>query len=165
MSGTATIWITAGFTAFATLAAVLVSGWIARNNQASHHDREMRVAAYAEVLRRSVEVHDRFVGAWSTDETLNHGWSEWNQAIAMVALVATKPVAAASSEMDAVYWRYARPRGREGVSWDAARKQLDEVRTSFVNAARFELQRTKAKLDGVGGRPPAGDPIWHADED
>jgi hypothetical protein len=130
-------------------------------------DRDVRINAYAELLRSSVDVHDHVAGPWREGQIIEVGWTDWNRSLAVVALVAPAHVAEAAHRIDEAYWRLGRQVGPGPMSqdqWEGVAEQMERARLNFVNEARRELIGPRSGLDRVGGRPPANDPIWRAAE-
>lgn len=148
---------------FATLVGVITGGVIGHSSQQAQRNREARINAYTDLLRSYADVQIRVAEPWRSGRFVSHGWSDWNRALAVVALVASTPVAAAANTIDEAFWRIGRgvgPAPLTNEQWRAIISRMDMTRLAFVNAARRELSRSISDLDRAGGRPPADDPLW-----
>lgn len=90
-------------------------------------------------------------------------WAPWNQALAVLNLVADHRIVAAAHRIDAVFWelnlRIARG-DLKGPDWFPARNRMEAARLDFVNTARQLLARPGPELPRLSGRPDPSDPVW-----
>lgn len=90
-------------------------------------------------------------------------WKPWNEALAMIALVADYDIVEVAQAIDAQIWpvhqqikRGWRPDG----GWFSMRDAIETRRQDFVNIARQRLAAPGPPLRRLSGRPAADDPFW-----
>lgn len=91
------------------------------------------------------------------------GWRPWNEALAVIDLVADHEIVEAAHAIDAEIWRVHQQVKRGWVphgEWLAVRDPVEARRQDFVNIARTRLAATGPPLRRLTGRPPSGDPTW-----
>src|SRR4029450_344667 len=92
MAGATAIWISVGGSVLATLVGVVTGGLIGHSSQQSQRNREARINAYTDLLRRYADVQTRVSQPWRKGRFVVDGWSDWNRALAVVALVGSPAV-------------------------------------------------------------------------
>ena len=154
--------------AVATLVGVLVGGAISSRAQTRHWTLTTQAEACAGVLREYTQVSMALSRA-SYDRALRPegkpvaDWAPWNQALAVLNLVADHRIVAAAHQIDALFWEVNLRVGRgelEGPDWLAARDRMETARLGFVNTARQLLARPGPELHRLQGRPDTSDPVW-----
>ena len=112
---------------------------------------------------------------WRRDEKVD--WNPWNQALALISLVATPAAITAAEKMDAKFWLSTSRMENLGefdeASWSEIVQDLRSVRLDFINIAREEiagvghgLERLPVVLPAVGlGANQAGTSAARDDAD
>jgi hypothetical protein len=89
--------------------------------------------------------------------------SAWNEALAMIDLVAHHEIVEAAQAIDAQMWpvhqQIKRGWSPDG-GWPALREPIEARRRDFANIARKHLAAPGPPLRRLTGRPPADDPLW-----
>jgi hypothetical protein len=154
--------------ALATLVGVVVGGAISSRAQTRHWTLTTQAEACAGVLREYTQVtlalsrasYDR---ARRPEGKTLVDWAPWNQALAVLNLVADHRIVAAAHRIDALFWEVNLRVGRgelEGSGWFAARDRMESARLDFVNTARQLLARPGPELRRLHGRPDPSHPLW-----
>jgi hypothetical protein len=169
--------ITTASAVLTTLLGVLVGGVVANRSQKRHWSRDRQMEACAQVLRESSNVLIELAAANGqrvnpTPEQLAHpvpglptliDWRPWNEALAMVNLVADHDIVEAAHAIDAEIWpihlQIKAGVVREG-DWFALRDKIESRRREFVNVARGRLASAGPPLRRLTGRPSPDDPVW-----
>jgi hypothetical protein len=90
-------------------------------------------------------------------------WKAWNEALAMVALVADHAIVEAAQAIDAQMWPVHQQIKRgwlpEG-GWFVLRDSIEGRRHDFVNVARKHLATSGPPVRRLTGRPSSDDPFW-----
>jgi hypothetical protein len=90
-------------------------------------------------------------------------WKAWNEALAMVALIADHAIFEAALAIDAQIWPVHQQIKRgwlpEG-GWFVLRDSIDGRRHDFVNVARKHLAAPGPPVRRLTGRPSSNDPFW-----
>jgi hypothetical protein len=90
-------------------------------------------------------------------------WRPWNEALAMICLVADHEIVEAAQAIDAEFWPV-HIQIKNGLTteseWFALRDLVEASRQDFVNITRKHLAPPGPPLRRLTARPPAGDPIW-----
>jgi hypothetical protein len=90
-------------------------------------------------------------------------WKAWNEALAMVALIADHAIFEAALAIDAQIWPVHQQIKRgwlpEG-GWIVLRESIDLRRHDFVNVARKHLAAPGPPVRRLTGRPSSNDPFW-----
>lgn len=90
-------------------------------------------------------------------------WKAWNEALAMVALIADPAIVEAAQAIDAQMWPVHQQIKRgwlpEG-GWFVVRDSIDGRRHDFVNVARKQLAAPGPPVRRLTGRPSSDDPFW-----
>lgn len=90
-------------------------------------------------------------------------WKPWNEALAMVNLVADHEIVEAAHAIDAEIWpvhqQVKHGWTRDG-DWHRRRSSIEVRRQEFVNVARKHLAPPSMPLRRLTGRPAADDPFW-----
>ena len=154
--------------AVATLVGVLVGGAISSRAQTRHWTLTTQAEACAGVLREYTQVSMALSRASYDRARRPEGkpvvdWAPWNQALAVLNLVADHRIVAAAHQIDALLWEVNLRVGRgelEGPDWFAARDRMETARLGFVNTARQLLARPGPELRRLQGRPDPSDPVW-----
>jgi hypothetical protein len=92
----------------------------------------------------------------------------WNQALAVLTLVADHRIVAAAHRIDAVFREESRRVARgalEGPKWFEARDRMETARLDFVNTARLLLARPGSKLHRLSGRLEPSEAVWEQEAD
>lgn len=155
-----------------TLFGVLVGSALSNRSQARQWSRDHQADACAQVLRESSNVLIELArlngqriepapdGA-AIQTSLD--WKPWNEALAMVNLVATNDIVEAAHAIDAEFWPVHQQIKRgwtiEG-HWYKLRGPIEDRRRDFVNVARDHLAPPGIPLQRLTGRPTDDDPIW-----
>ena len=90
-------------------------------------------------------------------------WRKWNDALAMVNLVADHAIVSAAIAIDEQFWPVSRQVQRGWVSddgWATLRDRVEAKRIDFVNAARGKLNAAGPPVHRLTGRPSSSDPFW-----
>lgn len=156
----------------AALSGVLVGGRIAYRSQREHWSRDQHLDAYARVLRESSSLLIEFAtlrraDSASVDSAVlsRFDWKPWNEALAMVSLVAPVAVVNAAHAIDDEVWQLStRMKAGEMTDdeWLRRRDLVESRRRAFVNEARKELApaSSESSIPRLSGRPSADDPLW-----
>jgi hypothetical protein len=180
--------VTIAGAALTTLLGVLVGAVLSNRSQRRQWSRDRKADACAQVLRESsnmlIELADmliKMVGsdhqraiptAGQLDVPTSLDWKPWNEALAMISLVADHDIVDAALAIDAEFWpvHLKIKRGLAGEEdWRDLRDPIEAKRKDFVNVARQHLAPPGPLLRRLTARPAAGDPIWkpsrpHLDE-
>jgi hypothetical protein len=155
-----------------TLLGVLVGSILSNRSQARHWSRDRQADACAQVLRESsnalIELArlngQRVSPAPDGARVLaSMDWRPWNEALAMVNLVADHDIAEAARAIDAEFWpvHLQIKRGWTGDGdWPGLRDPVEARRQEFVNVARKHLASSGPPLRRLTGRPATDDPMW-----
>jgi hypothetical protein len=90
-------------------------------------------------------------------------WRPWNEALAMINLVAGNQIVEAAHAIDDEIWPVHQQIKRGWVpdgGWPRQRDLIEVRRQDFVNIARRRLAPRGVPLRRMGGRPAADDPFW-----
>lgn len=146
------------------------AGWgaISSRAQTRHWTLTTQAEACAGVLREYTQVSMALSRASLHPESLPEGrpllsWAPWNQALAVLNLVADHRIVAAAHRIDAVFWELnlqVRRGELKGSEWFTARNRMEAARLDFVNTARQLLARPGPDLPRLSGRPDPSDPVW-----
>ncbi|MEU6227196.1 hypothetical protein [Streptomyces sp. NPDC047042] len=155
-----------------TLIGVFAGSVVGRRAQDRHWIREQQATACARVLRESSSV---LVGLSDMDRDrpadLPQGvlapttvdWRPWNEALAIINLVARQDIAEAAHAIDEEIWRF-HITVRRGLTpeenWLDLRGKVVAAQGSFIAVARRHLSITGDPLQRLDGRPGPDDPIW-----
>jgi len=155
-----------------TLVGVLVGSLLSSRSQQRQWSRDRQADACAEVLRQSSNVLIEFSGLTRRPvEPAPDGaivptpmdWKPWNEALAMIVLVADHDIVQAAQAIDERMWPVHQQikRGwiRDG-GWVKLREAIEESRENFVNIARKRLAPPGPPLGRLTGRPAPDDPFW-----
>jgi hypothetical protein len=155
-----------------TLLGVLVGSVLTNRSQSRQWSRDRQADACAQVLRESSNLLIELANlngqkvAPAPDQVRIQtplDWKPWNEALAMVNLVADHDIVAAAQAVDAEFWpvhlQVKRGWTREG-DWYKLRSPIEERRRDFVNVARKHLAPSGMPLRHLTGRPADDDPFW-----
>jgi hypothetical protein len=155
-----------------TLLGVLVGSILTNRSQTRQWSRDRQADACAQVLRESsnllielAKLHGQKVASVPDRVRIQTplDWKPWNEALAMVNLVADHDIVAAAHAVDAEFWpvhqQVKRGWTKEG-DWYKLRSPIEERRRDFVNVARKHLAPSGMPLRRLTGRPPDDDPFW-----
>lgn len=155
-----------------TLLGVLLGSVLGSRSQTRQWSRDRQADACAEVLRESsnllielADLNGQRVDPASDGVRVRTplDWKPWNEALAMVNLVADHEIVEAANAIDAEFWpvhqQVKRGWTREG-DWFKLRSQIEERRQNFVNVARCHLAPPGTPLRHLSGRPSQEDPFW-----
>jgi hypothetical protein len=160
-----------------TLLGVLVGGVVSNRSQRRHWSRDRQMEACAQVLRESSNVLIGLAAANGqrvnpTPEQRAHpvaglpslvDWRPWNEALALVNLVADHRIVEAAHAIDAEIWPV-HMKIKAGVlrdgDWFGLRDEIESRRCEFVNVARQHLASAGPPLRRLTGRPAPDDPLW-----
>ena len=141
----------------ATLLGVALGAILTSRSQNSSWIRDRQLEAYAALIqegtRAQVGLRNEF-----KHRAVRVDWMPWNEALAMLCLVASPDLVRLSQEMDAAMWRastgVARGRVRTDEDWDQFREALELTRLTFINAARREIAKDGTIIERLVSRPP-----------
>jgi hypothetical protein len=162
---------------FTTLLGVVVGGVITNRSQQRSWLRGREQEACADVLRESsnllielAAMNGQYVNASPGQpppplpglrSLIN--WRPWNEALAMVNLVADNEIVEAAHAIDAEIWpihlQIKAGATSEG-DWFPLRDKIESRRQDFVNVARRRLAPAGPPLRRLTGRPSPDDPVW-----
>ena len=90
-------------------------------------------------------------------------WRPWNEALAVIDLVADHTIVEGAYAIDEQIWRVHQQVKRGWIPvgcWLEAREHVDARQQDFVNIARRRLAAKGPPLSRLTGRPPSDSPIW-----
>lgn len=127
--------------ALVTLLGAITGGVIAGRSQKRHWIRDKQVDACAAIVAESTRAELAMRRLWRRDEKVD--WNPWNQALALISLVATPAAITAAEKMDAKFWLSTSRMESLGefdeASWSEIVQDLRSVRLDFINIAREEI--------------------------
>ncbi len=156
-----------------TLIGVLVGSGLSSRSQQRQWSRDRQADACAQILRESSNVLIEFaVLSGQQIEVAPDGspvptvmdWRPWNEALAMISLVANYDIVEAAQAIDAELWpvHIQIKRGWTGDGdWPRLRNPIEARRQDFVNIARKHFAASGPALRRLTGRPAADDPFWN----
>ncbi|MFJ6837570.1 hypothetical protein [Streptomyces sp. NPDC091209] len=164
---------TTGGAVVTTLLGVIAGSAVSSRAQRGQRSWERQTDACAQVLRESAailialsrlarEVRGQPAGE-STDGVSTIDWRPWNDALAMVSLVADHDIAHAAHAIDEEIWRAQLALVREVSTqerWFELRDLVEDRRRSFTAIARHRLAVPGPIPSRLHGRPDPQDPIW-----
>jgi hypothetical protein len=155
-----------------TLLGVVVGSALSNRSQSRQWSRDRHADACALVLRESSSMMMELASLSRRPvEPVPDGiyvpnsldWKPWNEAIAMISLVADHEIVNAAHAIDAEFWR-AHLQLRRGWlgegGWPALRDPIEARRQDFINTSRRHLARPGPPLRRLTGRPAPDDPFW-----
>src|SRR5450755_2270322 len=154
-----------------TLIGILVGSAVSNRSQQRHWSRDRQADACMQVLRESSNVmielalmlNDRTIEVAPDGSIVPSlmDWRPWNEALAMVCLVADHDIVEAAQAIDEEIWpvhqRIKRGWAVEG-DWQKLQLPIEARREDFVNVARRRLAASGPPLRRITGKPPADDP-------
>jgi hypothetical protein len=155
-----------------TLLGVLVGSALSNRSQTRQWSRDRQADACAQVLRESSNVMIELAELNGQQvEPVSDGvrirtpldWKPWNEALAMVNLVADNDIVEAAHAIDAEFWPVHQQVKRgwtEEGDWYKLRNLIEVRRQDFVNVARKHLAPPGTPLRRLTGRPADDDPFW-----
>jgi hypothetical protein len=156
----------------ATLLGVLVGSVLSSRAQQRQWSRDRQADACAQVLRESSNLLIEFTRLMrqpiaSAPDGANvptpMDWRPWNEALAMIDLVAEHQIVEAAHAIDAQIWPVHQQLKRGWLpdgGWLAVRDPIEARRQDFVNIARRRLAAPGPPLRRLTGRPASDDPMW-----
>ncbi len=168
--------ITTAGAVLTTLLGVLVGGAVSNRSQQRSWSRDRQADACAQVLRESsnVLIELAAMSAQRVKPARTQSadplclptpidWKPWNEALAMVNLVADHEIADAAHAIDAEIWpvhlKIKRGLASDG-DWYVLRDKVEVRRQDFVNVARKRLSSSGPPLPSLTGRPAPDNPMW-----
>jgi hypothetical protein len=155
-----------------TLLGVLVGSILSSRSQERQWSRDRQADACAQVLRESSNVLIEFArlirqqippAPDGANVPTPMDWRPWNEALAMIGLVADHDIVEAAQTIDARIWPV-HQQVKRGWSpdggWLILRDPIEASRQDFVNIARKRLAAPGPPLRRLTGRPPSDDPLW-----
>jgi hypothetical protein len=155
-----------------TLVGVLVGSVMSSRSQDRQWARDRQADACTQVLRESSNVLIEFTRLiWQSIAPAPDGanvptpmdWRPWNEALAMIDLIAHHEIVEAAQAIDAQIWpvhqQIKRGWAPDG-GWLRLRDPIEARRQDFVNIARKHLAAPGPPLRRLTGRPPPDDPLW-----
>lgn len=155
-----------------TLLGVLAGSALSSRSQKRQWSRDRQADACAQVLRESSNVLIEFTrlirqpvapAPDGANVPTPMDWRPWNEALAMIDLVANHEIVEAAQAIDAQMWpvhqQLKRGWSPDG-GWLTLREPIEARRQDFANIARKHLAATGPPLRRLTGRPPADDPLW-----
>ncbi|MFI1401154.1 hypothetical protein [Streptomyces sp. NPDC020681] len=160
---------TTGSAVLTTLLGVAAGSFVSSRAQRGQRSWERQTDACAQVLRESAAIlvalarlsEERRAQPPGTGSEID--WRPWNDALAMVSLVADHDIAEAAHAIDEQIWRshraLVRDRSTQG-QWFALRDDIEDRRRSFTEIARRRLAVPGPVPRRLHGRPDTDDPMW-----
>jgi hypothetical protein len=155
-----------------TLIGVLVGSALSSRSQQRQWSRDRQADACAQILRESSNVLIEFavLSGQQIEEAPDGSpvptrmdWRPWNEALAMISLVADYDIVEAAQAIDAEFWPIHVQIKRGWIrdrDWPRSRNPIDARRQDFVNIARKHFAASGPPLRRLTGRPAADDPFW-----
>jgi hypothetical protein len=155
-----------------TLLGVLVGSLLSSRSQQRQWSRDRQADACAEVLRESSNVLIEFnrltrqpvePAPDGANVPTPMDWKPWNEALAMLVLVAEHDVVEAAQAIDERMWPVHQQIKRGWIpagGWVKLREAIEESRENFVSVARKRLAPPGPPLERLTGRPAPDDPFW-----
>ncbi|MFK0114176.1 hypothetical protein [Streptomyces sp. NPDC091217] len=164
--------VTAGSAVLTTLLGVVAGAYVSSRTQRVQRSWDRQTDACAEILRESAAVLIALArlardAAGSPISVSNVDWRPWNDALAMVSLVADHDVADAAHAIDEQIWMAHLTLTRRTSApdqWFALRDAVEDRRKSFTEIARRRLDVPGPVPRRLHGRPDTNDPIWESSE-
>lgn len=150
----------------AALIGVLVGGAITVRYTERHWVKDTQLNACAQVLKNYAEIYNGLALS-RRGEKPDLDWSQWNQALSVLCLIAPKEVAEAALAIDRSMWRadWDMRGGAVGQpDWIRQRRPIEEKHKDFINLVRRSIVPGIVDLDKVVGRPEESDPMWKNSE-
>ncbi|MGP4030056.1 hypothetical protein [Actinomadura sp. 3N407] len=176
MAATWSLIITTAGAVATTLLGVIVGGLVSSRAQARHWTRDREMEACALLLRESSNIlielaamNGRRVNPRAGEvrpvsgQSSEIDWRPWNEALAMVNLIANDQIVEAAHVLDAEIWPVhlkIKAEMLQGDDWFPLRDQIEQRRREFINVARRQLGATGRPLHRISGRPELNDPVW-----
>jgi hypothetical protein len=171
-NGAVTLTLTTVGAVLTTLLGVCAGSVLSNRSQQRQWSRDRQADACAQVLRESSNVLIELNRM--TRETIqpvadgvrvptSMDWKAWNEALAMIALVADHQIVEAAQAIDAQIWPVHQQIKRGWIpegGWFMVRDAIDDRRRDFVNIARKRLAPSGPPLRRLTGRPSSSDPFW-----
>lgn len=160
---------TAGSAVLTTLLGVAAGSFVSNRTQRGQRSWERQTDACAQVLRESAAILvalarlSQETRTQATDTVSAIDWRSWNDALAMVSLVADHAIAHAAHSIDEEIWRTHITLTREASTldrWFALRDRIEDRRRSFTEVARRRLDVPGPIPHRLHGRPDPDDPVW-----
>lgn len=161
-----------GSAVLTTLLGVFAGSYVSGRTQRVQRSWDRQTDACAQVLRESAAILVSLARvarqtASAPDPAPGVDWRLWNDALAMVGLVADHDVAEAAFVIDERIWRahLALTRGMTTPDqWFALRDEVEDRRRRFAEIARRRLDVPGPVPRRLHGRPDTHDPVWERPE-
>jgi hypothetical protein len=176
MAATWSLIITTASAVATTLLGVIVGGLVSGRAQARHWTRDHEMEACALLLCESSNILIELAAMNGRRLHPPPGeirpvpglrseidWQPWNEALAMVNLIANDQIVQAAHLIDAEIWPVhlkIKAEMVQGDDWFPLRDQIEHRRREFINVARRQLGATGRSLRRSAGRPELNDPVW-----
>ena len=164
--------ITTAGAVLTTLLGVFVGSGLGSRSQQSQWSRDRQADACADVLRESSNILIELNRMTRQPIQLAPDgacvptpmdWRAWNEALAMIALVADHDIVEAAQAIDAQIWPVHQQIKRGWVpdgGWFGLRDLIEDRRENFVNLARKHLAASGPPVRRLTARPAPEDPFW-----
>lgn len=164
--------VTTGSAVLTTLLGVVAGSYVSSRTQRVQRSWDRQTDACAQVLRESAAILVALArvakeAARSPGAVSDVDWRPWNDALAMVSLVADHDVAEAAHAIDEQIWRahLTLARGPSTAErWFALRDEVEGRRRLFTVIARRRLAVPGPVPHRLHGRPDTNDPVWERPE-
>jgi hypothetical protein len=140
----------------AALAGVVVGGALGSRSQSRQWFRDQQVQACADILRESTKVLSEFEQASGKHRPIKVDWNPWNEALAIISIVAEREVTDAANRVDEFFWTTSLEIGDlrvAGKRWFELRREAESRRLEFINISRRVIGRSGPSLEQILGRP------------
>jgi hypothetical protein len=156
-----------------TLVGVLAGSALGNRSQQRQWSRDRQADACAQVLRESsnvvielaklsVQRIEATPDGSSLSSTID--WQPWNEALAMICLVADHDIVEAAQAIDAEIWPVHQVVKRGWIvdaDWPRLQRPIEARREDFVNVARRRFAASGQPVRRITGKPAANDPRWY----
>jgi hypothetical protein len=155
-----------------TLLGVLAGSVLSNRSQRRQWSQDRQTDACAQILRESSNMMIELARLNGTvtnpapdgaNVPTPLDWRAWNEALALVNLVADHAIVEAAHAIDKEFWP-AHLQIKRGWTtkedWPRLREAIEVRRQDFVNIARMRFAPPGPPLRRISGKPPSGHPIW-----
>jgi hypothetical protein len=155
-----------------TLVGVLAGSALGNRSQQRQWSRDRQADACAQVLRESSNVVIELaklsiqrVEATPDGSSLPSmiNWQPWNEALAMICLVADHDIVEAAQAIDAEIWpvhQVVKRGWTVDADWPRLQRPIEARREEFVNVARRRFAASGPSVSRITGKPAPNDPRW-----